>query len=163
MNIPQSNLNNMLNSISGLNHVLNETLRLVKITTTPCPNCKFDPIRKESTDPTCPTCGGAGVIQTPVNTDIPASVETKEDFVYSFAEVGRLLDGEVLATIDKLEIVTILNKNGTYSMDSQSDIKSFLDQYDHFEWKGARYVVKSFQPNYLQGNFYELAITLKLL
>ena len=28
----------------------------------PCPDCKYDPINKESTNPGCNTCGGAGVI-----------------------------------------------------------------------------------------------------
>lgn len=162
MNIPQSNIRNMLNSISGLNHVLNETLRLVQYTSTDCPDCSYDPIRKESTDPSCPTCDGKGVIQTQVNTDIVSSVETSADFIYSYAEVGRLLDGEVVATIDNLEMTTILNPNGKYSMDNQLDIKKFLDQYDHFEWKGGQYIIKSFQANYLQGTFYELSITLKL-
>jgi hypothetical protein len=162
MNIPQSNIRNMLNSISSLNHVLNETLRLVQYTNSDCPDCGYDPIRKESTDPSCPTCGGKGVIQTQVNIDIPSSIETAQDFIYSYAEVGRLLDGEIVATIDNLEIKTILNSSNKYSMDSQDDIKKFLDQYDHFEWKGGKYVVKSFNANYLQGTFYELSITLKL-
>ena len=74
-----------------------------------------------------------------------------------------MLDGEIMATVDSLEIKTILNSNNKYNMDSQSDIKLLLDQYDHFEWKGGRYTVKSFQANYLQGTFYELSITLKLL
>lgn len=153
----------MLSSISSLNHVLNETLRLVKFTTSDCPDCGYDPIRKESTDPSCPTCGGTGLIRTEVDTDIPSSVETSADFIYSYAEVGRLLDGEIVATIDNLEITTVLNSNNKYNMNIQSDIKAFLDQYDHFEWKGGKYVVKSFQANYLEGTFYELSLTLKLM
>ncbi|HLI46307.1 MAG TPA: hypothetical protein VKU94_03855 [Geobacterales bacterium] len=163
MNIPQSNIANMLSSISSLNHVLNETLTVYASTTTNCPNCGYDPIRKESTDPSCPTCGGKGLIETLTSTSIPCSIETQEDFQYSYAEVGRLLDGEILVTIDNLEISTVLNTNGKYSMDKQSDIKAFLDQYDYFEWKGGKYVVKSFQANYLQGTFYELSIILKLM
>lgn len=162
MNIPESNLRNMLNSISGLNHVLNETLRLCKSDKTDCPDCSYDPIRKESTNPYCPTCDGKGVIFTETYFDIPSSVETSADFMYSYAETGRLLEGEVLATIDILEIKTILNVNSQYNMDNQDSIKSFLDQYDYFEWKGGKYIVKSFQPSYLQGNFYEIAVTLKL-
>jgi hypothetical protein len=162
MNIPESNLRNMLNSISGLNHVLNETLRLCKVSETDCPDCGYDPIRKESTDPYCPTCDGRGMIVSETYYDIPSSVETSADFTYSYAETGRLLDGEVLATIDILEINTVLNVDGKFNMDSQSDIKAFLSQYEYFEWKGGKYIVKSFQAGYLQGNFYEIAITLKL-
>lgn len=162
MNIPQSNIRNMLTSISGLNHVLNETLRLCQTTTVDCPTCGYDPIRQESTDPSCPTCDGVGKIVTEIYTDIPSSIETSADFMYSYAETGRLLDGEILATIDSLEINTILNISGKFNMDTQADIKSFLDQYSYFEWKGGKYVVKSFQAGYLQGNFYEISITLKL-
>lgn len=163
MNIPQANIRNMLNSISSLNHVLNETLTLYTSTTVDCPTCGYDPIRKESTDPSCPTCGGKGLITTLTAINIPSSVETQDDFQYSYAEVGRLLDGEILATIDNQEIANTLNASSKYNMDNQSDIKSFLDQYDHFEWKGGKYVVKSFQANYLQGTFYEISLTLKLL
>jgi hypothetical protein len=152
----------MLNSISELNHVLNEILRLCKVSETDCPDCGYDPIRKESTDPYCDTCNGKGKIVTESYYDIPSSVETADDFRFEYGNTGRLLDGEILATIDSKEISEILNIDSKYNMDEQQDIKSFLDQYEYFQWKGGKYVVKSFQPGYLQGNFYEIGITLKL-
>jgi hypothetical protein len=162
MNIPESNLRNMLKSISSLNHVLNETLKICKHNESDCPSCKFDPIRGESTDPYCDTCDGKGKVTADVFYTIPSSVETEQDFTFDYAKVGRLTNGEILATIDKVEIDTVLNVGGTYNMDSYDDIKKFLDQYDYFEWKGAKYVLKSFQAGYLQGNFYEISMTLSL-
>jgi hypothetical protein len=162
MNIPESNLRNMLNSISGLNHVLNETLRIYKNNESDCPDCGYDPIRKESTNPYCNTCDGTGKIATEIFYDIPSSIETAEDFTFDYGHAGRLLEGEVLATIDVKEIKEVLNTDGKYSMDNQIDIKNFLDQYEYYEWKGGKYIVKSFQAGYLQGNFYEIAVTLKL-
>jgi hypothetical protein len=152
----------MLNSISELNHVLNETLRLCKVSETDCPDCGYDPIRKESTDPYCDTCDGRGKITTEVYFDIPSSIETADDFRFDYAHTGRLTDGEILATIDSKEINQVLNIDGKFNMDSQQDIRGFLDQYEYYEWKGGRYIVKSFQAGYLQGNFYEISITLKL-
>jgi hypothetical protein len=162
MNIPESNLRNMLKSISQLNHVLNETLKLCQEDESDCPSCKYDPIRKESTDPYCDTCDGRGKMVTETFYNIPSSVETTEDFQYEFSKAGRIMEGEILATIDIQEIETVLDPTGKYNMDDKGDIKRFLDQYNYFEWKGARYVLKSFQAGYLQGNFYEISMTLSL-
>jgi hypothetical protein len=162
MNIPESNLRNMLNSISSLNHVLNETLTICKEDEADCPDCGYDPIRNESTDPHCPTCDGHGKISTPLYYTIPSSIETEEDFTFTYSNAGRIAEGEILATIDKKEIDEILNIGNKYNMDSYVDIKSFLDQYKYFEWKGAKYKLSSFQAGYLQGNFYEISMKLKL-
>jgi hypothetical protein len=162
MNIPESNLRNMLNSISSLNHVLNETLNLCKVSEVDCPDCGYDPIRRESTDPYCPTCDGRGKKVTEQIFTIPSSVETEEDFSFEYGSTGRLSKGQILATIDKLEIDSVLNTDSKYSMDNQNNIKEFLDQYEYFEWKGAKYILDSFQAGYLQGNFYEIGLTLTL-
>jgi len=127
-----------------------------------CPTCNYDPIRRESTDPYCDYCDGKGKIFTPTFYDIPSSVETTEDFQYEFSKAGRIMDGEILATIDIQEIDTVLDPTGKYNMDDKNDIKRFLDQYKYFEWKCAKYVLKSFQAGYLQGNFYEISMTLSL-
>lgn len=150
----------MLSSISSLNHVLSETLILCKMTKTDCPDCAYDPIRQESTNPYCQTCGGIGVIEQPQLFSIPSSIETYEDVTYSYAEVGRFDKGQINATIDKQEITTTLDTQSQFNMDDQTSIKAFLDQYDYFEWKGTKYVVESFQGNYLEGNFYEIDLTL---
>lgn len=162
MNIPESNLRNMLNSISELNHVLNETITLYKNVAEDCPSCSYDPIRGESTDPHCDECDGVGKIITSQTFTIPSSVETEEDFAFEYKSVGRLSTGEILSTIDKKEITEVLNVDGTYDMDNQKDIKRFLDQFEYFEWKGAEYTLVKFQAGYLQGNFYEISLTLKL-
>lgn len=142
--------------------MLNETLTIYHNHETDCPDCGYDPIRKESTNLNCQTCDGIGKIIDSITYTIPSSIETEEDFSFDYANVGRISNGEILATIDSLEIKTILNTDGKYSMDNYQDIKKFLDQYDYFEWKGAKYVLKSFQPGYLQGNFYEISMTLSL-
>jgi hypothetical protein len=162
MNIPESNLRNMLNSISSLNHVLNETLILYKLESSDCPDCGYDPIRNESTDPYCTTCDGKGKVSTPTAFTIPSSIETEDDFVFSYTNAGRLTSGEILATIDNKEISEVLNVDRKFSMDDYGDIKAFLDQYSYFEWKGAKYKLESFQPGYLQGRFYEISMKLSL-
>src|SRR5690606_34009262 len=150
MNIPESNLRNMLNSISSLNHVLNETLKLCKVSESDCPDCNYDPVRKESTDPYCPTCDGRGKDVDEQIFTTPSSIETEEDFAFEYSNAGRLSKGQILATIDKLEIDTVLNSDKKFDMDNQQDIKRFLDQFEYFEWKGATYSLDSFQAGYLQ-------------
>lgn len=162
MNIPESNLRNMLSSISELNHVLNETLILTKNTSTDCSDCGYDPIRRESTNPYCEKCNGTGEIITQIKYEIPSSVETEQDFEFEYGKTGRVTNGEILATIDSKEISEILNVDKSFNMDNQKDIKKFLDQFTTYEWKGANYSLKSFQPGYLQGRFYEIQVKLGL-
>ena len=162
MNIPESNLRNMLKSISELNHVLNERISLSKVADKDCPDCQYDPIRKESMDAYCDTCSGAGKLKVPEITPISASVETMDDFRFDYTALGRLKEGEILVTIDKLEIDDFLNKDGKYNMNDYKDIEKLIHEYDYIEWMGTRYTPATFQPAYLQGNFYELSLTLRV-
>lgn len=162
MQLPASSVRAILNSISSLNHILNETIDLIQMVNTDCPDCTYDPIRQESTNPYCQTCDGKGVIQTQQKFTIASSVETEEDMTYQYRPVGRLVQGEIKATIDKTEISSTLDPKGQFNMDDQGSIKAFLDQYAYVIWKGATYIIEEFQGQYLQGNFYEIDLTLKL-
>lgn len=163
MNIPQANLLNMLNSISAGNHVLNEQVSFYKHSTIDCPDCGYDPIRKESTNHNCSSCEGTGSIVTITVQNIPASIETEEDFKYEFTKVGRIVKGQILLTVDIKEINEILNLDSKYDLNDYQQLKAFLDQYSSINWKGAKYSIDSFEAGWLQGNLYEIAITLNLV
>lgn len=163
MSIPESNLRNMLNAISKGNHVLNETIHLHSNVKSDCPDCSFDPIRKESTDYNCPTCGGVGYLITDSYQTIPASVETEDDFKYDFTSVGKVVNGKIYVTIDSKEVAEILNISNKFNMNNYDDVKSLISQYDYITWKGAKYEIEEFQIGYLQGVFYEIGLLLKLI
>ncbi|MNS33484.1 hypothetical protein D3C72_655990 [compost metagenome] len=162
MNIPEANIRNMLRSISEGNHVLNETAFFYTESETDCPDCRYDPIRKESTNPNCQTCGGTGSITTQVIDEVQVSIETEEDFKYEFTKAGKLVKGQILLTIDIKEINEILNVSQSFNLDQYDELKSFMEQYKQVKWKGAAYVIESFEPGWLQGNLYEIAAVLNL-
>lgn len=162
MKISQSNIRNMLRAISDGNHVLNETVRLYQSTKTDCSNCGYDPIRKESTNLNCPTCGGSGSIVTETFKEVPSSIETYDDLKYDFTQAGILLKGQIHCTIDMLEINTVLNVDKKFTLADLDSIEKFIQQYDYITWKGAKYTVESFEPGWLQGNLYEIALVLSL-
>lgn len=162
MNIPNANLRNMLNAISKGNHVLNETVRLFRNTKTPCPDCKFDPIRRESTNPNCDTCGGTGKVVTENFFEIPASVETLSDYKNTWQNVGQLTENQILLTLDAQEISEVLNVSPQYDLDQYSGIKAFVESFDYLTWKGAKYVVSSFEDGRLQGILYEISMKMNL-
>jgi predicted RNA-binding Zn-ribbon protein involved in translation (DUF1610 family) len=162
MNIPEANLRNMLNAISSGNHVLNEQVQMHTHTELDCPDCDYDPIRKESTNYNCETCGGTGKIVTDQYLTIPASVEQQEDFSRDFTNSGKITKGQIFVTIDIKEIKEVLNTDNKFNLDDYTQLKSFVDQYDFINWKGARYSVSSFEPGFLQGNLYEIGLTLSL-
>lgn len=162
MNIPEANLRNMLSAISAGNHVLNEQIKLVKQTEVDCPDCGYDPIRKESINFNCESCSGTGSYITITSQTIPASIETEEDFKYEFTKAGRITKGQILLTIDTKEIKEKLNSDGKFNLDEYVELKAFIDQYSYIMWKGARYIVESFEAGWLQGNLYEISMTLNL-
>lgn len=162
MNIPEANLRNMLNAISEGNHVLNETASFYTVSESDCPACAFDPIRKESVNPNCETCGGSGSISVSTKVDIPVSIETEEDFRYEFTKAGKITNGQILLTIDIKEINEVLNINQAFDLNQHAELKAFIEQFKKIEWKGAAYVVDRFEPGWLQGNLYEIAATLNL-
>jgi hypothetical protein len=162
MQIPEANLRNMLKAISEGNHVLNEQVSFYHNTKSICPTCVFDPIRKESTDRNCPTCSGEGYVITELKYTISASIEQEEDFKYDFSKAGKLLKGQVLVTIDSAEFTT-LDPTKKYDLNDYPQMKSFVESFDYIKWKGAKYTVESFEPGWLQGNLYEIAIVLKLV
>jgi hypothetical protein len=153
----------MLKAISDGNHVFNETISLYVNTKTDCPDCDFDPVRKESTDPNCQTCGGVGKIITEVSYDIPASVEQEEDFKYDFSKAGKFLKGQIYATLDILEINTILDPTSKYDLNDYKQMKSFVESFDYIKWKGAKYKIEQFEPGWLQGILYEIGLTLSIM
>lgn len=162
MAMSESNLRNMLNAISRGNHILNEQVRLYKHTEEDCPDCGYDPIRKESTDPYCDTCEGKGKIEKETYTQIPTSIQTEDDFQFDFTQAGRLEQGEILITIDRKEIDAHINQNGDWDLDDHRSIKKLVENYDYFWWKGGKYHLKGFEPGYLQGVLYEIAVTVSL-
>ncbi|WP_124118462.1 MULTISPECIES: hypothetical protein [Paenibacillus] len=163
MKIPESNIRNMLKAIGNGNHVLNETVQIYSNSKTKCPDCKFDPIRKESTDRNCPTCEGVGYIITEVFQTIPASVEQSEDFRYDYTKAGKYVDGNIFLTIDIEEINTVLNVDEKYDLDDYNQMKAFIESFDYVVWKGAKFKTESFEPGYLQGYLYEIGISLALM
>jgi hypothetical protein len=163
MPISQSNVNNILKAISNGNHVFNEQIAVYRNTKTICPNCIYDPIRKESTDYNCQTCGGTGQIIVEVFYSIPASVETEEDFKYDFSRAGRFVKGEILVTIDIVELNTVLNISSPFDLNDYTQLKAFIERYDYIKWKGAKYNIGSFEPGWLEGNLYELGLVLSLM
>ncbi|MNT21510.1 hypothetical protein D3C72_1568520 [compost metagenome] len=90
------------------------------------------------------------------------SIETEEDFKYEFTKTGKLVKGQILLTIDIKEINEILNVSQSFNLDQYDELKSFMEQYRHIKWKGATYVIESFEPGWLQGNLYEIATVLNL-
>jgi hypothetical protein len=163
MNIPEANLRNMLKAISEGNHVLNEKVRLYKTSNSDCTDCDYDPIRKESTDINCETCGGTGSISTSTYSEIDASVEQEEDFKKHYQDTGAVTKGKIFVTIDIADITTTLNADSKYDLNDYSQMKSFVEQYNYLMWKGAKYTVESFEPGWLQGNLYEIGVTLSLI
>ena len=163
MSIPESNIRNMLRAISKGNHVFNEQVKVYKNTKTICTDCIYDPIRQESTDYNCQTCDGLGQVITEVYSEIPASVETSQDFRYEFTKAGKITTGEIFLTIDIVELEDILNVSAIYDLSDYTDLKAFVQQYDYIVWKGARYTIKNFEGGWLQGNLYEIALTLSLM
>jgi hypothetical protein len=153
----------MLKAISDGNHVLNETIRLYKSTKTDCPDCGYDPVRKESTNFNCQTCGGEGSVIVETYIEIPASVESYEDLKFNFTRAGELTRGQVNCTIDMLELKTYLNLDNKFDLNDFNDIKLCIKQYDYIWWKGAKYSAESFEPGWLQGNLYEVALVLSIL
>jgi hypothetical protein len=153
----------MLKAISNGNHVFNERVQIYRNTKTPCPACLYDPVRKESTDPYCQTCGGAGVIVVESFHDIPASVEQEEDFKYDFAKVGKFLKGQIYMTIDIQEINTVLNASNAYDLNDYAQMKAFCETFDYVVWKGAKYNINEFEPGWLEGNLYEIGFILSLM
>jgi len=162
MNIPNANLRNMLNAISQGNHVLNETVRLFRNSEEKCPDCKFDPIRKESTNPYCDTCGGTGLIVTENFYEITASVESLSDYTNEFENVGKLTQGEIFVTLDNKEITEILNVTPVYDLDDFKELKAFVNSFNYLTWRGARYDLASFEDGRLQGILYEITMRMKL-
>jgi predicted RNA-binding Zn-ribbon protein involved in translation (DUF1610 family) len=163
MNIPEANLRNMLKAISDGNHVLNEQVKFNKASKMDCPDCGYDPVRKESTNFDCDTCGGTGSVTTVTSQQISASVETEDDFNYEYTKAGRLTKGQILLTVDIKEIKEILNVDGKYDINDYSQLKAFLDQYENVTWLGARYKIDSFEAGVLQTNIYEIALKLSLV
>lgn len=163
MNISDANIRNMLKAISAGNHVLNENIRLYKHTESDCPDCSYDPIRKESTNQNCPTCDGKGVIIVNTYNEISASIEQEGDLKYDFTNAGIITKGQIFATIDIQEINDILNSNSTFDLNDYTQMQKFIKQYDYILWKGAKYSVEHFEPGWLQGNLYEIALTLSLM
>lgn len=163
MQIPQSNLRNMLSAISNGNHVFNETVQLYRNTKTPCTTCTYDPVRRESTDPYCQTCDGTGFIITLKYFSIPASVETESDFTYDYSKVGKFTQNQMYMTIDNLELTTVLNIDKAYDLNDYKQLKDFVESFDYVIWKGAKFAIGDFEPGILQGNLYEIGCKLSLM
>lgn len=99
------------------------SIYLLKETEADCPDCGYDPITQESTDITCETCGGLGVIITTVKLPITAGViKHDNDNIQhnSGVEVGSKL------TLD----ISIVDYN-LYS--------SFIDTMEKIEVDGVNY------------------------
>lgn len=163
MKIPEANLRNMLSAISAGNHVLNEKVRFYTSTNSQCPDCEYDPVRKESTNSSCPTCGGTGSITTYAYKEIDCSVETEKDFQYDFKQAGKITKGQIFVTVDIKEINEVLNLVTKYDLNDAPQMKALLNQYDYIWWKGAKYTIESYEPGWLQGNLYEIALVLSLM
>jgi hypothetical protein len=163
MLIPESNIRNMLKAISNGNHVFNEQINIYRNTESYCPVCTFDPILKESTDHNCQTCNGKGTVITEKFWTIPSSVEVEDDFKYDFSKAGKLLRGQIYATIDILEIDDVLNTLPTYDLNNYNRLKDFVGSFDYIKWKGAKYTIERFEPGWLQGHLYEIGLTLSLI
>jgi hypothetical protein len=163
MEIPQSNVLNMLKAISNGNHVFNEQVKVYRNTDSDCPTCQYDPVRKESTDPHCQTCDGKGRMIVEKFYSIPASVETEEDFKFDFSKAGKFIKGQIYLTIDSKELTTVLNVDVKYNLDDYTQLKAFTESFDYIVWKGARYTITQFEPGLLQGNLYEIGFTLSLM
>jgi hypothetical protein len=157
------NITNMLAAISYGNHVLNEQIKLYKNIKSDCPVCLYDPMRNESSDSNCQTCGGVGQIIVESFSQIDASVEQESDFSYDYTKAGKIVNGKIYVTIDIKEINEILNANSTYDLSDYHQMKKFIDQYDYITWSSAKYIVESFEPGLLQGSLYEIAVTLSLI
>lgn len=157
-------ISNMLKAISNGNHVFNETVQMYRNTKSDCPTCTYDPVRKESTDPYCQTCGGTGVIITYNSYQIPASVETSEDFKYDYTKAGKFVKGSIYLTIDSKEITTVLNTgNSAYNLNDYNQLRTFVESFDYVMWNNARYNINDFEPGVLQGNLYEIGCMLSLM
>jgi predicted RNA-binding Zn-ribbon protein involved in translation (DUF1610 family) len=62
---------------------------------TDCPSCEYDPVRKESTDIACPTCGGKGMLVTTKQARVPALFNDAPDIGH--VDVGGVVDLHTLS------------------------------------------------------------------
>jgi len=140
MPISSTQLQNILDKISEVNHYFNESIDLVSITKQPCPDCDIDPITNEASDSFCETCGGSGYIETETILTIVASVEYESEFEKIFTKIGEFSENKIVVTIDTKEI-------------TENNID--LNTIQYIKWQGNKYKTNKTQPNYLQGVYYE--------
>jgi hypothetical protein len=126
-----------------------EIVYFVKQKKEPCSECIFDPIRRESTNPFCPVCGGKGFVTQDVKTAITACVDRATGLENVYQAGGRLQKGDVVMTVHERELV----KAG-YPLDAD-----WATEFDWIEIAGRKYILAegdSVIPQTLQGQIYEV-------
>ena len=138
--------NKILKKISEANHIYTEMVTLHFITKTDCPDCGFDPVRHESVNPNCKTCGGSGFIEQDNPITIPVSFENPSslDDVETLA-IGEYKADRILITIDRKELEQ-------YNID--------IHKVRYFTHDGVDYVLDKAQEEYLNGVKYEVVCEL---
>jgi len=84
-------------------------------TETDCPDCVYDPINKESIDPSCPTCSGRGRIQTERALTVNANVSWRgitDQYNYMRLPGGNIEAGDVIVSCKLNDVLLDTGKPG---------------------------------------------------
>lgn len=126
-----------------------ETVYFIKQEQEVCPECVFDPINQESSNPFCPACNGRGFVTTDIKTAITACVDRATGLENAYQAGGRLQKGAVVMTVHEGELA----RSG-YPLDAD-----WIAEFDWVEIAGRRYILAegdSVIPQTLQGEIYEV-------
>ncbi len=152
------NYDNILSRIEEVSFIDTETVYFVKVSSSPCTNCTYDPITGTSSDAFCPVCNGTGTIKTQTKTPITASVDRTTGIENYFEPGGRLQRGAVIMTVhaNQLEEHDYDLESDWYKVFDWVEIGSRSKKYKLAENDGAI-------PQTLQGEIYEILFHLSLI
>jgi len=144
LNVPPAS--EILPLISELNHVYTDQMTLHYVTANqPCPDCVYDPVTQQSTDVTCQTCGGRGMITVDNPITIPVSIDYPDEFNYDYTAAGQAMTGAITVVIDIVEI-------NQYNIDPE--------KVTYFEWMGSQYELEKMEKGVFNGVLYEYDLVL---
>ena len=150
------NYNAIRSRIKEVSSIDSETVHFIKQKRTDCPECVFDPINQESSNPFCPSCDGVGFISVEIKTPIVASVDRATGLEHIYQPGGRLQKGSVIMTVHESQLVS-----AGYSLDAD-----WVNEIDWVEIARQKYRLAegdSVIPQTLQGDVYEIIFHLSVM